>query len=205
MDIWDWLKGLRTWWWMIIAFPLLAATITWIATPDPQYESTWTANVLFDDPERANVPSYFDFIFLDDFAELVQTSVFGDIIYLRLPQDVQDNLSREEFGEMVSSTRRGTFVEITVKGDDPAMVSAVAEAVSANAEEVANQYIVPPTYVYGPAKINILDPITEPALNDGSNLVTVGAITGATLLVSIAATGVAEWLRMSYRSKNAAK
>lgn len=205
MDIWDWLKGLRTWWWMIIVFPLLAASVAWIATPDPQYESRWNVNIYFDDPSRTNATSYFDFIFLDDYAQLIETGLFGDFIYLRLPQDVQQELSREAFGQMVSSSRRGSFVEIAVRGDDRVLVSVVADTIAANSEEIANQYLVPPTYSSGLATINILDPISEPELNNRSRLITVGAITVATGMVAIAATGVAEWLRLSYRAKNAAR
>ena len=205
MDFWDWLKGLRTWWWMIIVFPLLAASISWIAAPEPQYESRWTVNIYFDDPERANNPAYFDFIFLDDFHLLMQTGALGDMTYLRLPDDVQATLSRDAFGKMVDSSRKAHFVEITVSGDDPEIVTVVAETIVANAEEVANFYLVPPTYRGGSATVNLLDPISAPELNEQARLTTVGSVTVATLLVSIAATGVAEWLRRSYRAKYSAR
>lgn len=205
MDIWDWIKGLRRWWWMIIVFPVLAAGVSWFAAPEPEYETRWTVNVLFGDPNFANSPTYFDFIFLDDFDLLVQSGVFGDILYLRSPEEVKTAITREEFGEMVSSSRKAHFVEIVVSGNDPEIIDSVADTIQANSEEVANQYLVPPTYNLGPAEINIVDERTEPAVNREPRLVVVGSVTVGVLLASIAATGVAEWMRMSYRAKYADK
>lgn len=203
MDIWDWIKSLKRWWWIIVLFPLLAAGFSWLTAPEPQYESRWTVNVLFDDPALANSPAYFDFIFLDDYHLLMRTGALGDMIYLRLPEDVQAQLSRDEFGQMVDSSRKAHFVEIVVSGDDPEIVSIVAETIEANSEEIANHYLVPPTYRLGAAKINTLDPINEPAINTGPRTVYVGSVTAGALIASVAATGVAEWLRMSYRAKYA--
>lgn len=205
MDIWDWFKSLRRWWWIIILFPLLAAGFSWMTAPEPEYESRWTINVLFDDPSRANSPAYFDFIFLDDFHLLIESGALGDVIYLRLPEDIQSQLTREEFGEMVNSSRKAHFVEIVVSGDDPDIVQVVAETIEANSEEVANHYLVPPTYREGEAKINTLDPISEPVINRQPRNVFVSSVTLGALLTGIAATGVAEWLRLSYRAKYADK
>lgn len=201
MDFWDWLKGLRTWWWMILVFPLLAASITWLVAPEPEYESSWTFNAYLDDPERTNDPSYFDFIFLDDFAILLRTSVLGDVMYLRLPEDVQSALTRQEFGEMFTSSRKANFVEVTVSGHDPELLKSIAITIQENVEEVGNFYLIPPTYAAGSLTVNVLDPISEPVLNERPRLVAVGSITMATLLVSVAATGIAEWLRQSHRAK----
>lgn len=205
MDIWDWFKSLRRWWWMLIVFPLIAAGISWMVAPEPKYETTWTVNIYFDDPALTNNPGYVDFVFLDDFAELMNTGVMGDVMYTRLPEDLQSELSRAEFGQMTSSSRKANFVEITVSGDDPETVSRVATLINENSAEIANLYLVPPDYRFGSATINTLDPITEPALNTRDRLVTVGSITVATLLASVAATGVAEWLRLSYQAKKSAR
>lgn len=205
MDIWDWFKSLRRWWWMIVVFPVVAAVVTWLVTPEPQYESHWTVNIYFDEPSLTNSPGYIDFVFLDDFDLLMETGVLGDVMYTRLPEDVQGSLSRDEFGDMVRSSRKAHFVEITVAGDDPDMIRHVAATIDENITEVANLYLVPPDYRFGPATINVLDPVTEPALNTRDRLVTVGSVTLATALASIAAMGVAEWLRLSYRAKNAAR
>lgn len=205
MDIWDWFKSLRRWWWMIVVFPLIAAGISWVAAPEPKYESTWTVNIYFDDPQLTNNPGYIDFVFLDDFTLLMDTGVLGDVMYLRLPEQTQEAVTRYEFGDMFSSKRHAHFVEITVTGDDPELVKQVATTLDENLTEVANLYLIPPDYRFGPANINVLDPIPEPTLNTRDRLVTVGSITTATLLASIAATGVAEWLRLSYRAKNSAK
>lgn len=201
MDIWDWLKGLRTWWWMLVVFPLLAASISWIATPEPQYESQWTVNIYFDDPALTNSPAYFDFVLLDDLHLLLETGALGDVMYLRLPEEARTAITREEFGKMFDSSRKAHFVEITVSGDDPNLVTVVAETLNENLEEIANQYLLPPTSRNGQANVNVLDPVPAPQLNERSRMITVGSITGATILVSIAATGVAEWLRRSHRAK----
>lgn len=205
MDIWDWIRGLRRWWWMLVVCPVLAAGISWIAAPTPKYETTWNVHVLFDDPNQSNNPTTFDFIFLDDLHSLLESSVLGDVIYLRLFEEHPDVLTRDEFGAMFSSKRKATFVEITVSGDDPDTVKLVAQTLEDNLEEVANWYLVPPTYRGGYATVQTVDPIGEPVLNEQDRLFTVGAISLATLLVSIAATGVAEWLRISYSAKNAAR
>lgn len=205
MDIWDWLKSLRRWWWIIVLFPVLAAGISWLAAPEPEYEAQWTINIIFDDPELANSSAYFDFILLDDFALLIETDALGDILYLRLPDDVSSQLSREEFGAMVSSSRQAHFVEITVSSDDSEFIPIVAQTIDENAEEVANQYLIPATYREGEATLNTLDPVPEPTLNTQPRTVLLGSVTVGTLLVSIAATGVVEWLRLSYRAKYDAK
>lgn len=205
MDFWDWIKSLRRWWWIIVVFPIAAAGVSWVAAPEPEYETRWTVNVLFGEPSMANNPAYFDFIFLDDFGLLVQSGAFGDIMYLRSPEEVQSKLTREEFGEMVTSSRKAHFVEIVVSGDDPEIVQAVAETIETNAEEVANHYLVPPTYSQGPANINVVEERTEATINREPRMVVVGSVTIGVLLTSIAATGVAEWLRISYRAKYADK
>lgn len=205
MDIWDWFRGLRRWWWMIVVFPLLAAGISWLLAPEPQYESRWTVNIYFDEPSVTNSPAYIDFVLLDDFDLLMETGVLGDVMYTRLPEDVRAALTRGEFGDMVKSSRKARFVEITVAGDDPEIITQVANTINENLTEVTNLYLVPPDYRNGPATINVLDPISEPALNTRDRLVTVASITVATLLASIAATGVAEYLRLSYRAKYAVR
>lgn len=205
MDIWDWIRGLRRWWWMLVVFPLLAAGFSWLATPAPKYETSWNIHVLFDDPNQSNNPTTFDFIFLDDMDSLLKSSVLGDVMYMRLPEEAWQTLSRDEFGAMFSSKRKATFVEITVAGDDPELVRLVSQTLEGNLEEVANWYLVPPTYRGGHATVQTLDPIGEPALNTKDRLVAVGAITVATVLVSFAATGVAEWLRISYSAKKSAR
>lgn len=205
MDFWDWIKGLRTWWWIIVVFPLLAASVTWLVTPEPEYEARWTVNIYFDEPTLTNSPAYIDFVFLDDLHLLMRTGALGDVMYLRLPEEVQAQLSRQEFGDMIDSSRKAHFVEIVISGDDPQNVVAVAETINENLEEVANSYLVPPAYRYGEATINVLDPVSDPVLNDRERLTTVGAVTVGTLLVSLAATGVAEWLRHSHSAKYAAR
>lgn len=205
MDIWDWLRSLRRWWWMIVVFPALAAGISWLVAPEPRYESSWTVNIYFDDPSITNNPGYIDFVLLDDFDMLMRTGVLGDVMYTRLPEDVQSHLDRDEFGAMFHSSRKARFVEITVAGDDPALIKTVANTLNDNLTEVTNLYLVPPDYRFGPATVNVLDSINEPALNTRDRLVTVGSVTVATFLASIAATGVAEWLRLSYRAKYSAR
>lgn len=205
MDIWDWIKGLRRWWWIPVVFPLIAGAIIWFTAPEPEYESTFTLNVVLDDPAVANSPAYFDFILLDDMDLLLQTGVLGDLMYLKLPEETQASLTRQEFGEMFESNRRARFVEIIVSGDDPELVGLVANTINENIEELTNFYLIPPTYAKGPAIVNTLDPVSEPALNSDSRLVRTGSIVGAVFLVSLAATGVTEWLRLSYSAKNSAK
>ena len=205
MDLWDCLRGLKRWWWILVLFPGLAGVTTWIVAPKPAYETTWTVNVLLDDPEYANNQNYFDFLLLDDLDSLMRSGALGDVMYLKLPEATQSKISREKFGDMIESRRQGRSVEITISGDDADTVQVVAETITANLEGVANQYLLPADNTRGPVTINILDDIPAPTLNTTKRLVTVGAITTGAMLLSLAATGVAEWLRMSYRAKNSAR
>lgn len=186
---------------MLVVFPGVAFGLTWVLAPEPKYESSWTVNIFFDNPELTNDPRYIDFVFLDDLHLLMRTGALGDVMYLRLPEEARAELSREQFGDMISSSRKAHFVEITVAGQSPDRVADVVEVIQQNLEEVANVYLVPADYRYGPATINILDPAGEPTLNTSQRVRLVAAVTLATFLVSLAATGVAEWLRMSYQAK----
>lgn len=201
MDVWDWLCGLRRWWWMLVAFPGLALTMSLWFAPTALLETTWRINVYSDDPELVNAPGYFDYIFLDDFEMLLRTDVLGDLIYMDLPSEVREFLSREQFGDMLSSERKANFVQITVSGTDAEVIRIVADTIDANLPDIANTYLLPPGYASGPLTINRLDEIDSPGLSQQPRIIFVCAITVATLLVSIAATGVAEWLRLSYRAK----
>lgn len=205
MDIWDWLRGLKRWWWLLIVMPVLAMGITWFASPKPQYESNWTLNIIFDDPSAANNPNYVDFVVLDDLDLLLGTGVLGDVIYLKLPQDVQAQLSREEFGDMIHSRRHAHFVWVSVRGDDPEIVRSVTKTIDQELTDAVNFYLVPPAHRKGPATIQVLDPISEPALNTKPRVRATAAAGGAGVLVALAATGVAEWLRLSYRAKYGAR
>ena len=201
MDFWDWLRGLKRWWWMLVLFPVAAGSISWILAPAPTYTTAWTVNILLDDPEYANNPAYIDFILLDDLDVLIRSSVLGDIMYLKLPEDVRATVSRDEFGDMVHSRRLGRSVEITISGDDADLVRLVAETIEANLGDVANQYLLPVDNTRGPITVNVLDDVSEPRLDTTRRLVLVGAATGGVLVLSLVATGVAEWLRLSYRAK----
>lgn len=205
MDLWDWLRGLKRWWWMLVLFPGLAAVTTWLLAPQPQYTTTWTVNILFDDPQYANNQNYFDFLLLDDLDSLMRSGALGDVMYLKLPEGTQTDISRQEFGDMIQSRRQGRSVAITIAGDDADVVQIVAETITANLENVANDYLLPVDNTRGPVTVNVLDEIPAPTLDTTTRLVTVGAVTFGTILLSLAATGVAEWLRMSYRAKNSAK
>lgn len=205
MDLWDWLRGLKRWWWIVVIFPGIALVLSWILSPAPQYTTSWQVNVVFDEPSLSSAPTYFDFVFLDDLDQLVKSGALGDVMYLKLPETLRAELSRDEFGEMVHSDRRAREVEITISGSDSEAVKIVASTIDANLEDVMNQYLVPADYAKGPGVINTLNPTTEPTLDSRTRLKNVGAITLATAIVSVAATGIAEWTRLSYRAKNSAR
>lgn len=205
MDIWDWLRGLKRWWWMLLVLPGLAAAVTWFAAPEPEYEVEWTLYIIFDDPNMANNPAYIDFVVLDDLALLLHTGVLGDVVYLQLPEEVRENLSRDDFGEMVESRRHAHYVWIKIHGDNAETVQTVANTIDAELPDAVNHYLIPATHTRGPANIMVMDPMTEPTLNTQTRIRTVGAVTLAAGMVALAGTGAAEWLRLSYRAKNAAR
>lgn len=201
MDIWDWLKGLKRWWWMLLVIPMLAAGLSWVLAPQPKYESTATILITFNDPSLANSLAYVDFIVLDDMKHLLDTGVLGDVVYPKLPEAVRESLSREDFGATIESRRRARFVKITVSHSDQATVDAVMSTVLQELPDAVNHYLIPNDYRYGKGIISVVDQPAPAAINSEPRLRVVGSVTIASVLVALAATGVAEWLRMSYRAK----
>jgi len=207
MDLWDYVRGLRRWWWMLLVFPALAfALASFILIPPANWEIGWDAVIVFNgDPAVANNANTLDSVVLDDMALLLESEVLGDRVYLDLPEDVTSRYSRSEVGEMFSAARHGRFVEITVAADDPDVATVVAETTENALPEAINRYLIPPDFTRIPAHVSVTSMLTEPELQTRDRMIRIGGITIAGAVAGVAATGMAEWLRMSYSAKYGAR
>lgn len=207
MDLWTYLRALGRWWWLLLATPLLAFLLSFfVLFPTAPWQSTWTTLITFEgNPAKANSFSYVDFIVLDDLERLIHTDVVGDLLYLRLPDDVTSRYSRDEVGQMFTTYRHARFVQTWVTGDDPEVVSALATTMEALLPEAVNEYLVPADSTAYPGQVKTMDRITEPARQSRDRWLGIGAVTGAGLVAGGCLVGVAEWMRMSYRAKYGAR
>lgn len=207
MDLWDYLKGLRRWWWLLIAVPALAFAFAHLLIfPAAKWEVRWESVIVFNgDPNIANLSQYLDSVLLDDMGRLLESDVLGDLVYANLPEDVTSDYSRSDVGAMFSSVRRARFVEFIVTADDPDVATVVAETTQRTLPEAINLYLIPADFTRIPAHVSVTDMLTEPELQTRDRMIKVGGITLAGLITGFAAAGTAEWLRMSYSAKYGAK
>jgi hypothetical protein len=207
MDLWDYLKGLRRWWWMLLLFPAIAFGLASFVLISPaKWEVSWTTAIVFNgDPVLANHALSLDSVVLDDMAQLLDEDVLGDRVYLALPEEITSRYSRDDVGAMFSSFRHGRFVEISVEGDDPDVVRAVAETTQATLPEAINMYLIPPDFYRIPAHVSVTSMLSEPELQTRDRMTGVAGITLAGAALGVVTSGVAEWLRMSYSAKYGAR
>jgi hypothetical protein len=207
VDLWDYLKGLRRWWWLLLVLPAAAfAVAEFVFIPPAKYAVSWESVIVFNgDPNLANNSAYLDSVLLDDMERLLRSDVLGDLVYLKLPQDITNHFSRQEVGEMYSSFRHGRFVEFTVRSNDPNVATVVAETTQATMPEAINRYLIPADFTRIPAHVSVTSLLSGPELQTRDRLVKVGGITLAGAIAGMAAAGVAEWLRMSYSAKYGAR
>jgi hypothetical protein len=203
MDLWDYLKGLRRWWWLLIVMPLLAfGGASFLLIPAAKWEVRWESVIVFNgDPNVANLSQYLDSVVLDDMAQLLESDVLGDRVYLNLPEAVTSRYSRSEVGAMFSTVRHARFVEFTVRADEADVATIVAETTQHTMPEAINLYLIPADFTRIPAHVSVTDMLSQPELQTTERMIKVGGITLAGLIVGFAASGVAEWLRLSYSAK----
>lgn len=203
MDVWTYLKSYRRWWWMLLVVPAIAFALSFfVFFPTTQYQASWTTFIGFNDnPARANSYVYVDFIVLDDIEHLIRSDVAGDVLYLRLPEEITSQYSREEVGAMFSSYRHARFVEIFVTGEDPEVVDTVAQTMESIMPELVNQYLVPPDLPNVPGVVETMNALEPADSLQRERWTNIAAVTGAGVAISLCLVGVAEWLRRSYRAK----
>jgi hypothetical protein len=203
MDLWDYLKGLRRWWWMLVVAPVIAfALASFVLIPPAKWAVTWTSAIVLDgDPNVANQSAFLDYILLDDMANLLRSDVLGDRVYLALPEEVTDRYSRHDVGEMFDSMRHARFVEMTVAADDPGVAETVARITRMVMPEAINLYLIPPDFTRIPAYVSVTTLPSEPELQTRDRMIAIGGITLAGMIIGVTGAGVAEWMRLSYREK----
>lgn len=207
MDLWDYLKGLRRWWWLILVAPAIAFGIAQLLLfPAAKWEVRWESVIVFNgDPGIANASQYLDSVLLDDMGRLLESDVLGDLVYAELPGDITSRYSRSDVGEMYSAVRHARFVEFIVTADAADVATIVAETTQRTLPEAINLYLIPADFTRIPAHVSVTSLLTEPELQTRDRLIKVGGVTLAGVITGFAAAGVAEWLRMSYSAKYGAR
>lgn len=203
MDFWTYLRGLKRWWWLLVAVPALTFLLaSFVVIPPAKWTVSWTSAIVFDgDPNVANQSAFLDYVLLDDMTHLLESDVLGDRVYLALPDTITDEYSRAEVGEMFDSFRHSRFVEIMVSADDPEVARTVADVTRTSLPEAINLYLIPPDFSRVPAQVSVTTLPTAPELQTRDRLLKIGGVTLAGVAVGFGAAGVAEWLRLSYREK----
>jgi capsular polysaccharide biosynthesis protein len=207
MDLWMYLRALVRWWWLMLLVPLVAFALAFLVFfPSAPWQTTWTTLVTFEgNPQKASSFSYIDFIVLDDMEHLLQSDVLGDRVYMDLPEEITQRYTRDEIGNMYSSYRHARFVQIWVTGGDPEVLEAVARTTEAILPEAVNEYLVPPDNAKFPGMVQTMDEITAPVQLTMDRFLKIGAVTAAGGAAALCLVGAAEWLRLSYRAKYAAR
>lgn len=207
MDLWTYLKSFQRWWWIVIAVPAVAFVLAvFVVVPPAKWQTSWESTIIFPgNPAASNSFEYVDFIVLDDMAHLLRTDILGDRVYAALPDEITSRYSREQIGEMYSAFRSSRFVEITVSGDDPDVVNAVARTTEEVLPESVNEFLIPADSTAYPSEVTTMTPIPEPVLQSSERWLDIGVMTVAAVLVSLCLVGLAEWLRLSYRAKYGAR
>lgn len=203
MDLWTYLRALVRWWWLLLGVPLIAFALAFfVLFPSAPWQSTWTTLITFEgNPSKASSYVYADYIVLDDMEQLIHTDVIGDLLYLRLPESITSEYSRDEIGEMFTTYRHARFVQTWVTADDPELVKTLATTMEALLPEAVNEYLIPADSTSYPGKVETMDEITEPARQTMERWRNIGAVTGAGLVGGACLVGAAEWMRISYREK----
>ena len=207
MDLWTYLRALVRWWWMLIGVPIVAFVLAFfVLFPTAPWQSTWTTLMTFEgNPAKANSFVYADFIVLDDLERLIRTDVVGDLLYMRLPDEITSRYTRDDVGDMFRTYRHARYVQTWVTGDDPDVVKTLASTMEALLPEAVNEYLIPADSTAYPGKVETMDRITEPTRMTRDRWLRIGAVTGAGVIAGFCLVGAAEWLRMSYRAKYGAK
>lgn len=207
MDLWTYLASIRRWWWILILVPVVAFTLGFfVIVPPAKWTTSWDSTLVFPgNPAKSTSFNYVDFIVLDDMTHLLASDILGDRVYANLPDDITRVYSREEIGEMYSSYRNSRFVEITVEGDDPVVVEAVAGTTEDVLPDAVNEFLIPADSTSYPSEVTTMTSISEPVLRSKERWLDIGVITAAAMLVSLCLAGLAEWLRLSYRVKYGAR
>lgn len=203
MDLWTYLKSFRRWWWVVVILPVVVFALSFLVLfPSAPWQTSWSTLVTFQgNPDKASSFNYIDFVVLDDMEHLLQSDVLGDRVYMQLPSDVTDRYTRDQIGAMFSSFRHARFVEIWVTGDDPDVVTTVAETTEAILPDAINQYLIPADDANYPGKVETMDAISEPVQLAKDRWLKIGVVTLASGAGALCLVGVAEWLRLSYRAK----
>ena len=204
MDLWDYLKALRRWWWLAAGVPLLAGLLAILLLPSAPWETQFRAMVLFPgNPDLSGSVGRGESIVLDDTAVLMSSGEFQEAVHAHLPAALGERISPAEIGDMLQAQRYSRAVTVTVVGASPDEVRAVAEGAEAVLADAINAYLVPAEM--SKASVEIIDHTGEPAQQTRERWLAVGAITVAAALVGLGLVALAEGLRRSYVAKYGAR
>jgi capsular polysaccharide biosynthesis protein len=207
MDLWTYLRALVRWWWLLFLVPLIALALSFfVFFPSAPWQTSWTTLVTFEgNPQKASSFNFIDYIVLDDMEHLLKSDVLGDRVYMNLPEEITQRYTRDEIGDMYSSYRHARFVKIWVTGEDPEVLATVAKTTEAVLPEAVNEYLVPADNANFPGMVETMDEITAPVQLTKDRFLKIGAVTAAGGAAALGLVGAAEWLRLNYRAKYAAR
>lgn len=199
MDIWDFAKTLRRYWWLVFGITVLAFVIASAAIPAP-WHTQFRAVILFPaNPDLTAVAQTGEAIVYDDAALLANSDAFRQQVYAQLPEDLQAVMTPDDVGNMLTGTRYSRAVTMTISGSSRERVKAVADATELAFPEAVKTYIMPPEWAE--TKVEFLDQAREPVRQTRERWIAVGAITAAAFLFGLGIVALTESLRRSYRAK----
>ncbi len=176
----DAIAASRRWWWLILLSLVASLVIGYLLTPEAAWTTSFRATVLIPgDTEDTGSAERPELMVLDDLGPFVGSWAFADSVARELDADTG------EIDGMISGSRYSRVATVTVSGDDPDRVLAVAQAAARVFPEQVNAFLVAPGAEA--ATVQVIDPPREPTRDATMRWVRIGAIA---LLGAAAATVV---------------
>jgi hypothetical protein len=203
MDLWDYLRALRGYWWLALGIPVLAFMVAFAAIPAP-WQTQFRAIILFPaNPDLTALAQTGEAIVYDDAALLVDSDAFRQRVHAELPAELRSVMTPDQIGSMVTGSRYSRAVTMTISGSSRERVKAVANATESAFPEAVKTFIMPPEWAA--TEVEYLDHTGDPVRQTRERWVAVGAITVAAFLCGLGIVALTETLRRSYRLKYGAK
>jgi hypothetical protein len=199
MDLWSYVNAVRRWWWLALGIPAIALITAFLLVPAP-WQTEFRAMVVFPGhPDYSGSQGRVEAIVLDDVAVLLGSGAFIKDLHATLPPDMKASLDNADLSGMLSATRYSRAVTVTISGELPEEIAAVAQGVERVLPDAINAYLVPPET--DPATVEIIDGVHEPEQQTRQRLLTIGTITVVAAIAALCLIAMIESLRQSYRAK----
>lgn len=184
MELRDYLRALRRFWWMPAALALVGLVAGWALAPAVPYESTFRAAVIMpgdtEDPGSSERP---ELMILDDLLSLVRSQVFAERTFDAIPVGERGTLTIAEVQRSLDQARYGRVATVFVRGPEPGEVAAIVSAAAAVFADAVNAYLVAPGSP--PATVQVLDPPSDPERASARRTLTIAAATFALFVAGL--------------------